>query len=95
MDSQTLPAHAAGTQNDGAAARLPVQADGRDDSLIQAIGPAVGLDLVAYLDRSIHRIRRGTGEDGPIFEQHRRGTVIPVIGKARIDQVLACGHRRN
>ena len=95
VDSQTLSAHAAGTQNDGAAAQLPMQADGRDDPLIQTVSPAVGLDLVAYLDRSVHGIRRGTGEDGPISEQHRCGTVILVIGKARVDQVIARSHGRS
>ena len=72
-----------------------MQADGRDDSLVQAVGPAVGLDLVANLNGSIHGIRRRTGEDGPVRKQHRCGTVVPVSGKARVDQVLARGHGRS
>ena len=74
---------------------LSMQADGRDDSLVQAVGPAVGLDLVANLNGSIHGIRRRTGEDGPIRKQHRCGTVVPVSGNARVDQVLARGHGRS
>ena len=95
MGSEALSTHAAGAQHDGATARLSVQADGRDHVLVHAVGPAVGLDFVANLDSRIDGNWRGAGEDGPVSEEHRCGTVIPVIRVARVDQGLARGRGRS
>ena len=95
MGSEALSTHAARAQHNGATARPSVQANGRDHGLVQAVGPAVGLDLVADLDSRIDCDWRGAGQDGPVSEEHRCGTLVPVIRVARVDQGLARGYGRS
>ena len=94
MSSEAFSTYAAGTQHDGATARPSVEADGRDHELAQAVGSAVRLDFVADLHRRIDGVWCGAGEDGPVSEQHRCGSVFPIAGKSLVDQGCARGHCR-
>ena len=72
---------------------LPVQAHGRQDLLVEPERRRVGLDLVAYLHRRVHRIQSGAGENDPIREQHRGCPALRAPGKTVLDEASACVDR--
>ncbi len=94
MDGKALATHPTRAKNHRAPTRLSMQTDRRQNTLSQPKRSAVRLDLVADLNRRIDRIGRGSSQDGPVVEQHRRRTVMIIIMKPVADQRRACVDRR-
>ena len=93
VQREPLPAHTAWTQHEKPPFWRSVQADRRDDRLLQPERRAVGLNLMADRGAGIDEVRARPGEDLPVGKQNGRRAPVGAIRKPSLDEVPARGYR--